>query len=802
MKRSKRRIKEMKRYILFILICSAQLVLGQRQLMLTGVIQDENNTPIPFANAALFTEKDSSMVGGAVSDDYGKFSLNVKPGSYFLRVTFLSYTEQKIAGISVSNSDVDVGKVIMRQGAKMLTEVEVAGQRSQMELQLDKRVFQVGQDLSNAGGNAADVLSNIPSVTVDADGTVSLRGSENVRILIDGKPSGLTSRDPDALRQIQSNLVQRVEVITNPSSRYDAAGEVGIINIILKKNKQAGLNGTFVANAGYPAFYGGSYTINLRRKKINLFSSYGVDYRESPGWSRSYQQFTGTDTSFVYRENGERNSSSTSHNLSGGLDYFLNDKNTITGAIQYNIEHGFNKTLLTYRDYQNDILTKTTTRQDREAEDETNVEASLNYKKEFNIKGREFVTDFKYIKSVDAESSDYLQVASDGDQLIQRADNTALEKNWLVQSDYIHPIGSNGKFETGLKTSTRIVNNEYELEELNDEGEWTVFPAFNNNMVYTERIHALYLMGGNKYNKVSMQAGVRGEYSDIETELTETNEGNTQEYFNIFPSANVGYEVKKDRTLQLSYSYRINRPSFRDLLPFSEFSDSRSFFVGNPNLRPEYTHSFEGSFLMDWESASFFSSLYYRARQGVIQRISEIDEDGINRTVPVNMATQDAFGLEINFSLEPVKGMQINSGSNFFRAITEGAYNEESLYSDTYAFNSRTSSKITLFKSVTFQAAYQYNSPRITTQGRQRSSYSVDLGLAKDVLKGKATITANVRDLFNSRVRSMVVDLDNYYSSSTALRRVRQFRISFTYRLNSVKERERGDERIEEGPED
>jgi outer membrane receptor protein involved in Fe transport len=774
--------------ILFLLSITSQLLIGQNQYSITGSITDDQNIAIPFANAAAYTKSDSLMVTGSVSDEAGKFVLNLKPGSYYLKITFLSYKEKLIPDLVVTDADIDLGGIVLKTNTHVLREVQVTGERAQMELQLDKRVFNVGQDMSNVGGNAADILGNIPAVTVDTDGTVSLRGSENVRILIDGKPSGLTSRDPDALRQLQSNLVERVEIITNPSSRYDAAGEVGIINIILKKNSANGFNGSFTANAGYPDFYGGAYTINIRRKKFNVFSSYGMDYRSNSGYSRSFQDFKQADTS--YTQNSTSTSTELSHNIIGGLDYFINETNTITGSLQYNVSDGLNKSLLTYQDFRNEDLIRTSERTDREVEDEENIEASLNYKKEFTTQGREFVADFKYIKSVDDESSDYTQTGSDNSSTLQRGENTALEKSWLFQSDYVHPFGDDGKAEIGIKSATRIVNNDYKLEQFNDEGEWTIFPAFNNNMIYTERIHAAYFMAGKKLNKLSLQTGLRGEYSDITTELTVTNEVNHRQYFNLFPSANLGYELNKNQTLQLSYSYRINRPEFRDLLPFSSFTDVRQLFVGNPNLNPEYTHAFETGYLVNWESGSILSSVYYRARKGVIQRINEVDEDGITRIIPVNLATQDAYGFEFNFSLSVHNWWQINSSANLYRAITEGQYQEERLYSDTYSMNTRTTSKMTFFKSLAFQSSFNYNAPRVTTQGKQLSSYSIDLGLSKDVLKGKGTLTANVRDLTNARLRRNIVDIEDYYSRSVSQRRPRQFMLTFTYRLNRNSDRE------------
>lgn len=758
---------------------------GKQSYSISGTVVDDQNVPIPFANAAVYNNLDSALVGGAASDESGNFVIQMKPGNYYMKISFLSYEEKTIPNINVINRDIDLGTIVLQADTRLLETVEIEGERSQMELQLDKRVFNVGADLSTSGGNAADILNNVPSVNVEIDGTVSLRGNENVRILINGKPSGLTSRDPDALRNLQANLVEKVEVITNPSSRYEAAGEVGIINIVLKKNQENGLNGTFMGVVGHPDFLGGSYSLNLRRKKINLFSSYGMDYRKSPGFSKLYQRFNDGERETF--QDGDRSRSELSHNFMAGLDYFIDDKNTITGSFMYNFGDGLNTSRLTYNDFVYGEPAGTTVRTDREVEDEKNIEGSFNYKREFSSKEHTLTTDFQYNQRLDGETSDFTQIENEASTL-QRAENIAQEKNWLFQTDYVHPFGEDGKAEAGLRSGNRIVNNEYALEELQD-GEWTVFPAFNNNLIYTEHIHAAYVMAGNKFNKLSVQAGLRAEYSDITTELTETNEVNDREYLDLFPSVNFGYEVNRNKTIQLSYSKRINRPHFRALLPFSNFSDSRNFFQGNPNLNPEYTHAFETGYLLNWQNGSILSSAYYRHRVGDIQRVVQIQNDGTTRIFPVNVGNTNSYGLEFNLSYTVGKWWDINTSANFFRAMTEGVFEGRDLSRDTYAFHTRAISKMKISDGFEFQTSFFYRGPQQTTQGRRLSAYSLDLALAKDVLKGKGTISANVRDLLNTRKWRSITDIeeDNYYAESVSQWAPRQIRLTFTYRLNQMK---------------
>ncbi|QHT67823.1 TonB-dependent receptor [Rhodocytophaga rosea] len=764
------------------------------QFIIKGKIVDEQKQPVPFGNIALYQTSDSTLTTGAVSEEDGTFSISTKPGSYYIKITVLSYRERVIKNVQVSTQDVQLGVLTLKASAEMLEEVVVKGQKSQMEMQLDKRVFNIGQDLANIGGNAAEILDNVPSVAVDVEGNVSLRGSQNVRILIDGKPSGLAGiSSPDALRQLQGNMIERVEVITNPSSRYDAEGEVGIINIVLKKNVNQGVNGSFTANVGYPDNYGGSFDVSYRKNKINLFSSYGFNYRSAPGYGSSFQQFndvtdSGIDTTFSYSETNKRTRGGTSHNFRVGMDYYLNDKNILTGSFLYRRSDGRNSSRFEYSDFDGTgQLIRTVYRSEQEKEPEDNIELALSYRKEFAQKGRSLTADFKWIETNELELASYIQEEPDA-TIFQRASNTEDERNALFQVDYIHPIGEKGKWEAGLKSTNRLLNNDFLVEELAGENSWVGQEGFDNYLTYTENIHAAYLMAGNQFRKFSLQAGVRGEFSDIIVERPELDEKNIRRYFNLFPSAHLSYEINKSKSVQLSYSYRLSRPGFRELLPFSGISDARSIMVGNPRLNPEYTHSLEGGYLLNFENGSLLSSAYYRYRTGVIQRISIVDSIGFRRMFPVNLATQNAYGLEFNASYTIQNWWRLNGNINFYRAITSGSFEGQSLYSDAYTWTTRATSKMTFFKRLDFQAGINYRAPQDIPQGRELSSYSIDLGLSTDVLKGRGTLTLNVRDLLNTRKRRLIIEEEGQYSNSVSQGRVRQTLLTFTYRLNQQKD--------------
>ncbi|GLU57434.1 TonB-dependent receptor [Dyadobacter frigoris] len=772
------------------------------QYRILGKLEDADKNPVLFANVALYSVKDSSLVGGAVSDENGKFIIPCQVGSYFLKITYLALDDKIVAGVKITTKDLNLGVITMAADARVLNEVVVTGQKSQLELQLDKRVFNVGKDMSNIGSNASDILNNMPSVTVDVDGNVALRGSQNVRILIDGKQSGMVGMNPaEALKQIPGDLIESIEIITNPSSRYDAEGEVGILNIVMKKNIQYGVNGSFTATGGYPSNFAGSFNLNYRTKKVNLSANYGHLYRDSPGRGTSRQQYTSADTSFVYEQNNTRSRSGYSNTFGLGMDYFLNQYSTLTATLSYRKSRNKNNTLLEYRDFDlNSNPTRTVLRSEIEKEPRANTEAALNYNKTFKTKGQSLSFVGKYIVSAETEASLFNQ-STDGEtqQLKQRSFNTEDEKNFLFQLDYIHPYSKTGKVEVGLKSSLRLLDNDFSVHQQNEELNWIILPQFDNRFGYDEKIHAGYLMASDQFGKFFVQAGLRGEYSNILSELKKTNVSNHRKYFNLFPSVHLSYKLQDKQTIQLSYSYRLSRPGFRSLLPFSNFSDPRVFRAGNPLLNPEYTHSFEAGHLINMEKGSLLSSLYYRHRLGVVENITAVDSVGFTTITPINLSTGDSYGLEFNLSYDPFMWWKWTASANFFRAINEGFYQDRKLKSDTYTWTSRASSRVTLFKNIDFQSSLNYRAPRKTTQGKELSQYSIDLGLSRDIMKGKGTVTASVRDLFNSRKRRSITQAAGYYSRSEFQWRARQFRVTFSYRLNGSKAKERNNDDAESG---
>lgn len=774
---------------------------GYAQSTIRGKVVDSGTqTPMEFSTLSLITVTDSSLVAGTITDAKGEFSLNASPGVYHLKAEFISYREKWIENISITPDQevIELGVLALEVSAAVLEEVEISGERSQFQLGLDKKIFNVDKDLVTRGGSAADVLDNIPSISVDIDGNVSLRGSQNVRILVDGRPSGLVGlSDNNALRSLRGDMIERVEVVTNPSARYDAEGMAGIINIILKKDQQQGFNGSFGLTAGYPSNYGGSANVNYRQKHMNFFLNYGMNYNRSPGGGELYQEYYYGDTTLYLEQTNDRTRGGLSHNVRFGADYYFNEKNILTGSFLYRYSDQDNETSLVYRDFnQFRQLTSVTLRDEDEQEDSPTLEYSLNYKRNFRKEDHVLTASIQYQDDSEVETSSYLEQLLNPDltpseipDLHQRARNGEGNQSWSGQFDYVLPIRKDGKFETGYKASIRNIRTDYIVEELRD-GVWETLNDLRNNFLYDEDIHAAYLIYGNKIRAFSYQLGLRSEYSHVITELLETHELNDRDYLDLFPSLHVGYELKDQNTFQISYSRRVNRPRFHSLNPFFTYSDSRNRWGGNPNLEPEYTNSFEIGHIKYWPAASLTSSLYYRHSNNVVERIRRI-ENGITETRPENLAERDDYGFEFTFSKDIVKAWKVDGNLNLFRSITQGGQFGEA---DDYNWSSRLNSRVILFDKIETQVRVNYRGPQETTQGRNKASFHTDLGASTDFLKGNATLTLNVSDVFNTRKHRYFTRGEGFYSEGEFQWRARSTTLNFTYRLNQRKEkRERGD---------
>ncbi len=792
----------MPKFLLLFICVFLSTVLWSQQAAIRGyVVEEGTEAPLEFAAVSVLQAADSTLLNGSISDQDGRFELSLSTGDYLVRIEYIAYGTRYLGPFHlVPDQILDLGRLRIRPEAALLSEIEVSAEKSQMQLSLDKKIYNVGKDIANTGSTAADILDNVPSVTVDVEGNVSLRGSSGVRILIDGRPSGLIGvGDSDGLRSLPSNLIDRIEVVTNPSARYEAEGMAGIINIVLKKERQQGWNGSFETTLGYPLEWGGAANLNYRRSMVNLFANYGIRYRTNLGRATQYQEFYRNDSTFINDQLRTHDRRSLSHNVRFGLDLFVGDGGTLTSSFNYRYSMDDNLTNLTYNDFLDNLQQPVliTRRSDNEAELEPTLEYALNWKKTFDTEDHVWTADLRYQDNAEQERSDFLEeyflpdgTMSSEQSIEQRSENLESERNIIFQTDYQYPISSKGKIEAGLRAGLRNIDNDFMVEERILES-WTPLAGFNNRFLYDEDIYAAYAIWGEQWEPISIQAGLRYEYTDIRTELVETAQRNPRSYGQLFPSAHISFQLANDHSLQVSYSRRINRPGFRSLNPFLTFSDVRNIWQGNPDLDPELTNAYEVGHIKTWAKGSISPVIFYRKTDQVIDRIRTVDADGISYIRPENLNTQHDIGLEVTFSYEPYSIWRMNGNINFFRSITDGTNLGEGFTADAYTWFGRLSSRVTLFQKVDLQVNYNYRAPRVTTQGKYLAMQHLDIGASLDILQNKGTLTLSGRDIFSTRRRIYENRGEDFFTRGNFQWRTGSVNLTFAYRLNQQKTREK-----------
>lgn len=766
--------------------------------LITGKITDAiTHDPLPYTTIQIIDASSETLVEGGISDDNGFFEIEVPYGQYFGLMEFMGYKTVKtdIFQLSSGKNNIDLGEFSLISQSKNLDEVVVQAEKSTFELKLDKRVFNVGKDLGNAGGSAVEILNNIPSVVVDGEGQILLRGSGNVRILIDGKPSGLVSfKGSEGLQQLQASMIERVEIITNPSARYEAEGMAGIINIVLKKTRRSGFNGAFDATTGYPVNLGLGANMNYRHKDINFFINYGINYRKIPSVYDLYQEVYSQDTIFLSTQTYDGEHIGFFNNIRGGLDYFLTDKDIITVSYMYSRSKGQRLTDLYYEDFvfNRESLLGRTYRTQNEDEVEPISEYVLNYKKQFSKKDHELNAQVRYFEHWEESDQVYEQMAffpngnpNEANTFTQTSFNAETENQLLGQIDYTYPFSDEGKVEAGWRSSLREMDNDYLVQESNENGGFVTLPGLDDRFIYEEIIHAAYAILGNKFNKFSFQLGLRAEWTDIETILEETAASrNPRKYNNLFPSAHITYDLPDRNAIQLSYSRRIRRPVYNDLSSFVTFSDNRNYFSGNPDLNPDFSDVYELGHIKYFNEATLSTILYYRHTTDKIERIRLVDDQGFSRTQPENLKGEDAFGLEFNTSFKPNRWWKLDFNFNAFYVETDGSNINPLFVSDAFTWFTRQTSRFNLPKNAYIQLRANYEAPQNIAQGKRKALYYFDIALNKEILKGKGTLNLNIADIFNTRRNRVITQSDNFFTEIDRQRIRRQINLTMSYRID------------------
>ena len=802
-------------FIFISVILSAQTAQNTEVIVTGNIVEEGTNLALEYATIA-FINQSGDIVNGGISDTKGNYSITVPAGVYIIQFEFISYKTKSLTDRSLFKNT-KLPPVSLAIDSESLDEVLIRAETTEVQIRLDKKIYNIGKDLTTSGANVGEALNNIPSVTVDIEGAISLRGNENVRVLINGKPSAIAGfGSTDALRQLPADAIERVEVITSPSARYDAEGTAGILNIILRKEKTLGLNGSFTANYGFPLQSGLTTNFNLRTDKFNIFNTSGIRYQKSPG-NATYENryFSPSVQNPMLREDRVYDRLNEGFNTNLGVEYFITDASSIT-AIGF-FRTGKNKTVTTNNTSEftaaND-LALTTVRTETETEDDKSYQFSLNYVNNFNEKGHKLTVDFQYENGEETEQSLIGEVMTFPNNLRLSSEdiiNKEDQEEYLVQADYVLPLGENAQFEAGYRGTFEESTTDYVLfQEVGTSGAFVRNDSLSNIFTYNENVNAVYSQYGNKFGNFSFLLGLRLENTELKgkvdaenlitTEGTEINLNFDKNYVGLFPTVNLIYELAKDEDITLGYNRRINRPRSWYINPFPSRSSEANVFQGNPDLNPAFASAFDLGYLKRWgRKITLSTSVYYQYETDSFERVQEdtglSTQNGVPiiRTIPINLSTNSRYGFEAGLLYNPKKWLRFNGSFNFFKFVTEGTFNNVDYGNEDTSWFARGSVKITLPGNVDWQTNGSYRGPRNNSQTTSQGIFSLNLALSKDIMDDNGTLAFNVSDLLNSRKRKSFTETDTFTSNSEFQWRERQFRLTFTYRFNEKKKSERFD---------
>lgn len=713
---------------------------AQKGAISGSIFDSATQAPIPYAN--LIIKSGDSIITGGITNDDGGFTLgNIAFGTYNFEVQYIGYkTTKREIILNKTTKKLSLGGVYIEEDAVALEAVEVTAERSTIEQKIDRKVINVGKDLTTAGASASDIMGNIPSVSITQDGDLSLRGNENVRVLVDGKPTNISSRE--LLQQIPSTSIKTIELITNPSAKYNPEGMSGIINITLKKNTNLGFNGSI--NTGFTygerARYNNSLSLNYRNGKANFYGSYGNRLGEgvTKGFINRTAERTGQDILSI--------ADRTSHLLKFGLDYYINDKNTLSFYTNQNffdaaLNAGRNITFLDTPEANFNQLDLTT-------RDNTNASYNVDFKHDFSKEGHsiELEADYNTLKSDTNNDFDFTgnTPLANYDEFI---DDT--RTNTTINLDYVNPLTDNSTLEIGLETRLRRTGNTY----VTDRADFN-----NSDFRYDRDIHSFYTTFSQSLGKWQYNLGLRLEDYNVDTQFDETSEEPftfTDKLFNIYPSGFLKYTPSEEskNSYQLSFARRIDRPSLNQINPIRQLSTPLLILTGNPSLVPQFTNSVEVNYSRKLDKGNFTFGGFYRRINDEINRRGFFDED--NSTVLIvdydNFDSNDAYGLELSASYRPTNWWSLNGSFDVYSRTQKGFIEGESVEVNNTLMNAKLNNSFKATKDLTFQLFTFYSGRQSVLQYDLKDNYFMNAGARYNFAEGKGTLSVNFNDIFRTQ---------------------------------------------------
>ena len=799
--------------LFFLILCSVTLFnlneLFANNGKITGKLFDkENGKALKGSRVSALSIRDSSVVGGAVSDNSGSFVIaNLKSGTYFVKASYTGYKDFSSGSLAIDDkqNNIDLGQIDLAVSSFNTSGVNVSADREAIQTGIDKKIINVDRMGASIGGTAIDILQNVPSVTVDVDGNVALRGNQNVQILIDGRPSGLTGSQ--ILEQLPASSIETIELITNPSAKYDATGQAGIINIVMKKKLDNGLNGLLTFNAGTIDRYIGSLNLNYRFSDVNIYANFDTRFFNMTGTGslnqNSILSATADSINMSYlnrfedfRRRGNFN------NFKVGADFNLAHKYTASLSLMYNFGSRNGNENFRFNSGTSNQARDNTFFRDVYGNNPMNTyDIAGSFKKTFDSKKHVLSLDYLYSSSQRQGSQEMLQRLTPNDlpYSMQRDSNLSDNRVFNVQLDYVLPFTGESKFETGLKTVIRNVDMNYKFLDFDSTSNDYILNTFvSNEFVYDENIIAGYASYSGEIDDFAYQAGVRAEYTKVLGDQKTINKSFQKDYIDFFPSAFVKYKLSQLNQIQLSYTRRINRPSFRQLNIFVDYEDPLNLESGNPDLNPEFVHSIEFTHDIKFGKTNLISSLFYRNTEGEIAEIRTMTDSNTTFTTYQNLLSGKEIGTE--FILQQTFSDYWKADGSFSYYYT--SFDGDSKYirdlSENYSWNVRLNNSIKVMDDVDLQITGNYNAPEIEAQGRTDEVYWADLSLKINVLNGNGTINFRFSDIFDTMKWGAVTNGNNFSSEFSHKRMSQAVFLGFTYKINDYKKqapKPRGDGR-------
>lgn len=758
-------LKQLQHSILFIfLLFVTTTSFAQNTTTITGKIVETNNGgPIEFATVLVGDPTNQKPIVGTTTLQDGSFTLETTASEFYIEVSFIGFTTKKFDSPTIVDGKINLGTVTIAEDSQQLDEVVVEGEVSQTVFKLDKRVFNVGADLSSTGASALEVLNNVPSVNVNIEGAVSLRGSQGVQMLINGKPSVIANEQGNALGTLTADMIERIEVITNPSAKYDAEGTSGIINIVLKKEEKKGLNGAVTLNTGVPNNHSLGLSLNRRTEKFNLFSQLGFGRRTFP--SDEETENRNLEDGTYISSLGENDKNETFFNLILGTDYHINELNVITlsGNFAYEWEKENADAIFSTFDESN-TLTDAFRRQELTEATNPKYSYELQYKKDFEGNEEQSLllsaTGNLFAKDQTSDFNNTTTIGADDDTL-QKSRTDFTQAEYTFKADYTHPWSEQFTLETGAQYQINDVENDFAISNF-DGTDFIKDPNLTNVFEWTQKVMGIYGTTAYEGDKWGIKVGLRFEDTDVATLLQTTNVSNDKNYNNLFPSGHTSYKINDDLSLQAGYSKRIFRPRLWDLNPFFNIRNNFSISTGNADLQPEFTDSFEVTSIYKLGKVSMNLGVFYRHTEDVVEDIVEF-EDNVSISRPENVGISNTTGLEFNAKYIPANWISFTNDLNFSHFAREGDFEGSSFDFEGNQWSTRLTSKIKLPADIDLEFIGNYQSSYRTLLQEISENLFMDFGARKKILKGKAIVNLSIRDVFASRISESITDQPTYY---------------------------------------